>query len=327
MDYNFLSKKSIYRCFAVLFLMAIAITSFSGCTNKDTASLQNEILSVFDDEYVSRVKSGHFEMTPNIPIGDAFARFFGDPEWKSFESTDGQRVVEFKGKCTWQDKPAICRMQFIIKGDNSFETGAVSINDNNLTVLETSLIMAKILRDSASDSPVDSATINDVSNSDMPRSNSKSNDDKGLSSTPTTSNGGNITASRPASNAMLGNVKLGDSVEEAERILGTPTKKTVKGGNKLSYEYPLMDIDYDYGAVICMACDDASVSTPKGIHAGSSLQEVLNTYGSDYMLSSYDDLDLYEYKFRDDNQRQCLLRFAVKQGTGNVKYISVRYVN
>jgi hypothetical protein len=88
-----------------------------------------------------------------------------------------------------------------------------------------------------------------------------------------------------------------------------------------------MDVDYDYGAVICMAGDDASVSTPKGIHAGSSLQEVLNTYGSDYMLSSYDDLDLYEYKFRDDNQRQCLLRFAVRQGTGNVKYISVRYVN
>jgi hypothetical protein len=226
MDYNYLSKKSICRCFAVLFLMAIAITSFSGCTNKDTASLQNEILSVFDDEYVSRVKSGHFEMAPNIPIGDAFARFFGNPEWKSFESTDGQRVVEFKGKCTWQDKPAICRMQFIIKGDSSFETGAVSINENNLTVLETSFIMAKILRDSASDSPVDSATINDVSNSDMPRS----NNDKDLSSAPTTSNSGNVTAPRPISNAMLGNVKLGDSVEDVERILGTPTKKTVKRG-------------------------------------------------------------------------------------------------
>ena len=51
--------------------MAVAITSFSGCTKKDAASLQNEILSVFDDEYVS----GVLEMASDIPIGDTFAIF------------------------------------------------------------------------------------------------------------------------------------------------------------------------------------------------------------------------------------------------------------
>ncbi|MBQ7497605.1 MAG: hypothetical protein IJU00_07220 [Selenomonas sp.] len=88
-----------------------------------------------------------------------------------------------------------------------------------------------------------------------------------------------------------------------------------------------MDVAYDYGAVVGMAADDASVSTPKGIHAGSSLQEVLNQYGSDYMLSTYDNLDLYEYKFTDENKRPYLLRFAIRQDTGNVKYISIRYVD
>ncbi len=135
------------------------------------------------------------------------------------------------------------------------------------------------------------------------------------------------TVSHPVSNATLGNVKLGYSLAEAESSLGSPSKKTVKEKGKLRYEYPLMDVAYDYGALVGMAADDASVSTPKGIHAGSSLQEVLNKYGSDYMLSTYDNLDLYEYKFSDENKRPYLLRFAIRQDTGNVKYISIRYVD
>lgn len=135
------------------------------------------------------------------------------------------------------------------------------------------------------------------------------------------------TVSHPVSNATLGNVKLGYSLAEAESSLGSPSKKTVKEKGKLRYEYPLMDVAYDYGAVVGMAADDASVTTPKGIHAGSPLQEVLNKYGSDYMLSTYDNLDLYEYKYTDDNQRPYLLRFAIRQDTGNVKYISIRYVD
>lgn len=66
---------------------------------------------------------------------------------------------------------------------------------------------------------------------------------------------------------------------------------------------------------------------PMGLHAGSSLQEVLNVYGAGYMLSTYGDLDLYEYKYKDENQRAYLLRFAVKQNSGVVNYISIRYVD
>ncbi|MBO6202298.1 MAG: hypothetical protein J6O13_02085 [Selenomonas sp.] len=314
MDYERYSKRYIHRLLIIACLLTFSIICLTGCSNKDVASLQNEVLSVLDDEYVTRVKSGHLEMAPNIPIGDAFARFFGEPEWKSFESADGQRVVEFNGKCTWQDKPATCRMQFIIKGDNGFEMGAVSINDNNLTVLETAFIMAKILGESANDSPASTST-------------SKENSTVSTSDSGYKSDNKAVSVPRPTSDALLGNVKLGYSLAEAESSLGSPSKKTVKEKGKLRYEYPLMDVAYDYGAVVGMATDDASVTTPKGIHAGSSLQEVMNKYGSDYMLSTYDNLDLYEYEFTDDNQKTYLLRFAVRQGTGNVKYISIRYVD
>ena len=125
---------------------------------------------------------------------------------------------------------------------------------------------------------------------------------------------------------MLGNVKLGDSIAEAELVLGNPTKKTVKDDNKLRYVYPLMDVAYDYGEVTGMAADAVSVWTPKGIHAGSLLNDVTNQYGSDYMLSTYENLKLYEYKFK-DKKGSYLLRFAVTQGTDSVKYISIRYVD
>lgn len=327
MNFEHCPKKNVHYFLVITFLVTFSIVCFSGCSNKDVASLQNKVLSIFDDEYVSRVKSGHLQMAPNIPIGDAFARFFGEPNWKSFESTDGQRVVEFKGKCTWQDHPATCRMQFIIKGDSGFEMGAVSINDKNLNVLETAVIMAKILGESASSSPSSASSTKENPASDAPNSSYKSDNEKNLSPAPALTNNEAISVPRPTSNAILANVKLGSSIPEAEASLGNPTKKTVKEAGKLRYEYPLMDVAYDYGAVVGMAADDASVTTPKGIHAGSSLQEVLNQYGSEYMLSTYDNLDLYEYKYTDDNQRPYLLRFAVRQGTGIVKYISIRYID
>ena len=302
----------IRRLLIISFMAFATIFTFSGCS-KDAASLQNEVMSVFDDKYITQVKKGHLQMAPNITIGEAFADFFGEPKWESFESTDGQRVVEFTGRCTWQDKPAICKMQFIIKDGGTFETGAVKINDTNLNVLETALIMAKILgKDAVSD--------NDTSET-------KSTAETALTTNNAEPSAKNEVVSRPPSNAMLGNVKLGDSLALAEKTLGEPTKKTEKEAGKLRYVYPLMDVAYDFGEVTGMAADDASVTTPMGLHAGSSLQEVLNVYGAGYMLSTYGDLDLYEYKYKDENQRAYLLRFAVKQNSGVVNYISIRYVD
>lgn len=145
-------KWKLSRVLLSVFLIVTMTVSLSGCKGKNLIKFRSIISSIFDDEYVSMVKNGHLHMAPNITVGDAFANFFGDPEWKSFESTSGQMVVEFNGDCTWQDKPAKCRMQFLInKKDDTFETGAVSINGTNLTVLETAAILAKIFSESSTD--------------------------------------------------------------------------------------------------------------------------------------------------------------------------------
>ena len=129
------------------------------------------------------------------------------------------------------------------------------------------------------------------------------------------------------SNASIGNIRLDESMANTNKKLGNPNKKTVKDDGKINCEYNTMDISFSNDKIIGIAVDDKNISTPKGLHSGSALQDVLNAYGSNYMLSTYDDLDLYEYEYRDDNGRIYYLRFAVKQASGLVKYISIRYVD
>lgn len=303
------------RVMLLLFVIVSMIVTLAGCSGKDVSKIESEFKSIFDDKYVTMVKKGHLKMAPNITIDEAFTNFFGDPKWKSFEATTGQRVVEFSGKCTWEDKPATCRMQFIVDYDNgTFETGAVSINGTDLNVLETAIIMAKIIGESVPDDTTHSNSMsqskvnNTTTNSIEKQDNSKFENAK-------------------MTNARLGNVTLGDTLADTERKLGEATKKEVRETNKLRYAYPAMDVAYDYGKVVGMAADDSNVATPKGIHTGSSLQDVFNSYGSNYMLSTYNDLDLYEYKFEDENGSPYILRFAVKQGTDRVNYISIRYAD
>ena len=94
-----------------------------------------------DDKYVSMVKNGSMELAPNIKIGRAFDKFFGNPKWKSFKATDGRRIVEFNGECTWNGKDAKCCIQFIITGTEHFELGAVQINDVNMNRLDATGIL------------------------------------------------------------------------------------------------------------------------------------------------------------------------------------------
>ena len=129
------------------------------------------------------------------------------------------------------------------------------------------------------------------------------------------------------SNAQVGNIRLGDTMISVNNKLGEPRKKTNKNGGEIDCEYAAMDVSYINNKTIGIAVDDKNITTPQGIHAGSSLQDVLNKYGTGYMLSQYNNLDLYEYEYTDDNSKKYYLRFAVKQDSGIVKYISIRYVD
>lgn len=101
-----------------------------------------------DDKYVKLVKSGAMDMVPNALIGKAFDKFFSDGKWKSFEATNGDRIVEFVGKCNWREKPATIKIQFLINDDKRFELYAVEVNNVPLNRIDSVGIMRKILSES-----------------------------------------------------------------------------------------------------------------------------------------------------------------------------------
>lgn len=95
------------------------------------------------DKYTHIVQQGSMSIEPNIPIGKAFDKFFSEGKWRSFKSKQGEQIVEFTGKCTWNNQPATCKMQFQIFKDQTFQLENVSINNvemtNGLQLLDTAL--------------------------------------------------------------------------------------------------------------------------------------------------------------------------------------------
>ena len=132
----------------------------------------------------------------------------------------------------------------------------------------------------------------------------------------------NVVKEKPLS---LGSVSLGDP-ETSLDSLGKPDKRTVRDDGRVDYEYADIEVHCKEGKVHTLVSNSAMVSTPKGIHEQSSLQEVLSAYGQDYIKSQYEKLDLYEYKMSDEIGRPCMLRFAINQSNQRVKYISIRHL-
>ncbi len=125
-----MNERNIKKTYIVL-LVIITALALSGCGK--------------DDKYVQVVKEGTMYMAPNIKIGKAFDKFFKSSEWKSFVSTDNRRVVEFHGDFKWKDKPAKLGIQFVIHPDNTFEMGAMTVNDVNMNTNDSASILHKVL--------------------------------------------------------------------------------------------------------------------------------------------------------------------------------------
>ena len=71
-----------------------------------------------NDEYVQMVRNGHMNMNPNVQVGKAFDQFFSKSDWKSFQSTDNERIVEFNGESEFFDQKVPVKIQFIVEGDS-----------------------------------------------------------------------------------------------------------------------------------------------------------------------------------------------------------------
>ncbi len=125
------------------------------------------------------------------------------------------------------------------------------------------------------------------------------------------------------SDLALANVAVGDSFNTVQQVLGTPYKEETKSDGKKYYFYPLVEVHCQNGTVITLISNSNAASTPRGVHEGSSLQDVLSAYGNDYMKSRYENLDLYEYNYTTKNGLSKILRFAINP-SGQVDYISIR---
>lgn len=99
---------------------------------------------VFDDEKVSAVKNGHLSDYPAVTVGEAFDSFFASPEWKSFKSDKGKNIVEFTGKCRYQDVDVTAKMQFVVSGNKAFEIDFFSLNDIPQNKLLLAGLMGKV---------------------------------------------------------------------------------------------------------------------------------------------------------------------------------------
>lgn len=96
-----------------------------------------------EDPAIATVKSGTLDYFPEPTVGEAFEKFFAEPEWKTFTSEEGLTIVEFTGKCTLDGEDADCLIQFSVSKDNTFETYYAEIDkeklsdEDILTVYET----------------------------------------------------------------------------------------------------------------------------------------------------------------------------------------------
>ena len=121
-----------FRFVPIIFSVLI-IFLFAGCS--DTKKY---------DMNVQMVRDGSLYMNPNVPVGKAFDQFFVNGKWKSFTSTNNEKIVEFTGDCTFADAPATFNIQFVIDG-LEFSTHYVAINNVPLNDFDGISALEKIL--------------------------------------------------------------------------------------------------------------------------------------------------------------------------------------
>lgn len=98
-----------------------------------------------NNKYVQMVKGGRPNAYPNITYEAAFSAFFSSPKWRYFESDAGKKVVEFTGKCKYQDVPVKALLQFVIdEQGGTFEAAHLSLNKIPQNKLHLFAIIEKV---------------------------------------------------------------------------------------------------------------------------------------------------------------------------------------
>lgn len=135
------------------------------------------------------------------------------------------------------------------------------------------------------------------------------------------------TGALTALDLSLGKLTIGDDMEKVRAILGNPQSSRLNEYGSTVYKFDTMEVVFQQeNKVIALVSESSAVSTPRGIHDGSTAEEVFTAYGNNYNQSSYGGFKLYEYNVISKDGRSCILRFAVRENDAIVDYISMRAV-
>lgn len=139
---------------------------------------------------------------------------------------------------------------------------------------------------------------------------------------------GSAVSSEPAKTAdselSLNGVYLGQNWDEAKDGLGRELSTSDSKDGAVHHKFTDMDVVVKDGKVIMLTSASAAAQSKRGIHQGSSWDDVVNAYGDDYQASEYGAQIHYEYTFKTDDGKPGILRFAVSKNSQTVEYISVR---
>lgn len=138
----------------------------------------------------------------------------------------------------------------------------------------------------------------------------------------------NAVSSQPVKTAdselSLNGVYLGQSWDEAKDNLGRELSTSDSKDGAVHHKFTDMDVVVKDNKVIMLTSLSPVAQSKRGIHQGSSFDDVVNAYGDDYQASEYGAQIHYEYTFKTDDGKPGILRFAVSKNSQTVEYISVR---
>ena len=248
------------KLYSFLILMLILTIALTGCA--------------LNDKKVSTVKNGHFTNFPETTIGTAFDHFFGDPQWKHFKSNKNEDVVEFTGKCMYQDVKVSAKMQFLFSDDKSFELKFLSFND----VPQNMLIMAGLI-----------SKVFETANTPA-----KEN----------TTNKNNAVKPKPITADDLVVLGIPPTAKKIDIInkMGTPqTDGALKRSMNASYYMTYNGVQFNLtsstndGQIATISITNNAIKTVRGISVGDPESKVIEIYGDSYKLVKNNGGNEYKY--------------------------------
>lgn len=129
-----------------------------------------------------------------------------------------------------------------------------------------------------------------------------------------------------AKDLSLGDLTIDDPAEKVQAVLGSPYNVKTDGEGYTRLTYRDVEVVVYNGKIQALVSLSGVLATPRGIREGSSVREVVEKYGTNYVESISGHHDLYEYEITSADGHPCYLRFAADNFDRKIEYISERFV-